>query len=87
MFVAEPHFESTLAPLAQPNQWGTRSTPEMRIQVIHRIRRRGVRALHVRAGAVGLGIGSALISGPDQPLEELAARARALREAWDEAVG
>ena len=42
---------------------------------------------YVSAGAVGLGIGSALISGPDQSLAELAARAKALREAWDAAVG
>jgi 2-dehydro-3-deoxyphosphogluconate aldolase / (4S)-4-hydroxy-2-oxoglutarate aldolase len=39
-----------------------------------------------RAGAFACGLGSALITGPDQPLSELAQRARDLRLAWDEAA-
>jgi 2-dehydro-3-deoxyphosphogluconate aldolase/(4S)-4-hydroxy-2-oxoglutarate aldolase len=40
---------------------------------------------YVRAGAVALGIGSALISGPNQSLAEIATRAKALRLAWEQA--
>lgn len=39
-----------------------------------------------RAGAVACGIGSALVSGPDQPLAELRQRAHALRQAWEAAA-
>jgi 2-dehydro-3-deoxyphosphogluconate aldolase/(4S)-4-hydroxy-2-oxoglutarate aldolase len=42
---------------------------------------------YVRAGAAAAGIGSALITGPQQPLDDLAARAHALRAAWNAAVG
>ena len=42
---------------------------------------------YVRAGAAAAGIGSALITGPQQSLDDLATRARALRSAWDAAVG
>ena len=40
---------------------------------------------YVKAGAVAAGIGSALVTGPDQDLVDLAARAKALRTAWDAA--
>ena len=40
---------------------------------------------YVKAGAAAAGIGSALITGPEQDLDDLAARARALRAAWDAA--
>ncbi len=40
---------------------------------------------YVKAGAAAAGIGSALITGPTQDLDDLAARARALRAAWDAA--
>jgi 2-dehydro-3-deoxyphosphogluconate aldolase/(4S)-4-hydroxy-2-oxoglutarate aldolase len=40
---------------------------------------------YVRAGAVAVGIGSALISGPKQSIEEISQRARALRSAWERA--
>jgi 2-dehydro-3-deoxyphosphogluconate aldolase / (4S)-4-hydroxy-2-oxoglutarate aldolase len=43
-------------------------------------------AEYIRAGAVAAGIGSALVTGPTQALDDLAARARALRAAWDAAV-
>jgi len=42
---------------------------------------------YVRAGAAAAGIGSALITSPQQSLDDLAARAQALRSAWDVAVG
>jgi len=42
---------------------------------------------YVRAGAAAAGIGSALVTGPNQSLDDLAARARALRAAWDAATG
>jgi 2-dehydro-3-deoxyphosphogluconate aldolase / (4S)-4-hydroxy-2-oxoglutarate aldolase len=42
-------------------------------------------AEYVKAGAVAAGIGSALVTGPTQNLDDLAARARALRAAWDAA--
>lgn len=42
---------------------------------------------YVRAGAAAAGIGSALITSPQQSLDDLAARAQALRSAWDAAVG
>jgi 2-dehydro-3-deoxyphosphogluconate aldolase/(4S)-4-hydroxy-2-oxoglutarate aldolase len=42
---------------------------------------------YVNAGAAAAGIGSALVTGPQQSsLDDLAARAKALRAAWDEAV-
>jgi 2-dehydro-3-deoxyphosphogluconate aldolase/(4S)-4-hydroxy-2-oxoglutarate aldolase len=41
---------------------------------------------YVQAGAAAAGIGSALVTGPSQALEDLAARAQALRAAWDRAV-
>jgi 2-dehydro-3-deoxyphosphogluconate aldolase/(4S)-4-hydroxy-2-oxoglutarate aldolase len=42
---------------------------------------------YVRAGAAAAGIGSALVTGPQQTPDDLAARARALRAAWNAAVG
>lgn len=42
---------------------------------------------YVRAGAAAAGIGSALITSPQQSLDDLAVRAQALRSAWDVAVG
>jgi 2-dehydro-3-deoxyphosphogluconate aldolase/(4S)-4-hydroxy-2-oxoglutarate aldolase len=42
-------------------------------------------AQYVKAGAVAVGIGSALISGPQQSVAEVAQRAAALRTAWDAA--
>lgn len=42
---------------------------------------------YVRAGAAAAGIGSALVTGPNQSLDDLAGRARALRTAWDAATG
>lgn len=42
---------------------------------------------YVRAGAAAAGIGSALVTGPNQSLDDLAARARALRSAWNAATG
>ena len=42
-------------------------------------------AAYVKAGAVAVGIGGALIAGPQQPLDDVAARAQALRRAWSEA--
>ena len=39
-----------------------------------------------RAGAFACGIGSALVTGPEQPLPELKQRATALREAWEAAA-
>ncbi len=41
---------------------------------------------YVAAGAVAAGIGSALVTGPTQDLNDLAVRAQALRAAWDAAV-
>jgi len=43
-------------------------------------------AEYVQAGAVAAGIGSALITNPQQSLDDLARRAQALRAAWDAAV-
>jgi 2-dehydro-3-deoxyphosphogluconate aldolase / (4S)-4-hydroxy-2-oxoglutarate aldolase len=40
---------------------------------------------YVRAGAVAVGIGSELIRGPQQSIEEITIRAAALRKAWEEA--
>ena len=40
---------------------------------------------YVRSGARAVGVGSSLISGPDQDMVEIQSRARALREAWDRA--
>lgn len=37
------------------------------------------------AGAVAVGIGSALVTGPDQSLDDLAQRGSAFRQAWDSA--
>lgn len=42
---------------------------------------------YVGVGIVAAGIGSALVTGPNQDLDDLARRAQALRKAWDEAVG
>lgn len=44
-------------------------------------------AEYVKAGAAAAGIGSALVTGPQQALDDLTARARALRTAWNAAVG
>jgi 2-keto-3-deoxy-6-phosphogluconate aldolase len=41
---------------------------------------------YIKAGIVAAGIGSALVTGPDQDLDDLAKRARALRQAWNAAV-
>jgi Entner-Doudoroff aldolase len=43
-------------------------------------------AEYVRAGAVAVGIGSALITGPHQSMDEVQSRAAQLRAAWDEAA-
>ncbi len=43
-------------------------------------------AAYVKAGIVAAGIGSALVTGPEQDLNDLARRAQALRQAWDAAV-
>jgi 2-dehydro-3-deoxyphosphogluconate aldolase / (4S)-4-hydroxy-2-oxoglutarate aldolase len=40
---------------------------------------------YIRAGAAAVGLGSALITGPDQPVDDLIKRARAIRAAWKEA--
>ena len=40
---------------------------------------------YIRAGASAVGLGSALITGPDQPMDDLIKRARAIRAAWKEA--
>ena len=40
---------------------------------------------YIRAGAAAVGLGSALITGPDQPTDDLIKRARAIRNAWKEA--
>lgn len=42
-------------------------------------------ALYAAAGAVAVGVGSSLVAGPRQSLDELAERARSLRRAWQEA--
>ncbi len=42
---------------------------------------------YVQVGIVAAGIGSALVTGPNQNLDDLAQRAQALRKAWDAAVG
>jgi 2-dehydro-3-deoxyphosphogluconate aldolase/(4S)-4-hydroxy-2-oxoglutarate aldolase len=42
---------------------------------------------YIRAGAAAVGLGSALITGPDQPMDDLITRARAIRTAWKEAKG
>lgn len=36
-----------------------------------------------QAGAVALGVGSSLVTGPDQPMADLISRARSLRQAWE----
>ena len=41
---------------------------------------------YIKAGIVAAGIGSALVTGPTQDLDDLAQRAQALRQAWDAAV-
>lgn len=38
-----------------------------------------------RAGAVAVAAGSSLVSGPDQPLDELLARSRTMKQAWENA--
>jgi 2-dehydro-3-deoxyphosphogluconate aldolase/(4S)-4-hydroxy-2-oxoglutarate aldolase len=40
---------------------------------------------YIRAGAAAVGLGSALITGPDQAMSDLITRARAIRAAWKEA--
>jgi 2-dehydro-3-deoxyphosphogluconate aldolase/(4S)-4-hydroxy-2-oxoglutarate aldolase len=40
---------------------------------------------YIRAGASAVGLGSALITGPDQSMDDLISRARAIRNAWKEA--
>lgn len=40
---------------------------------------------YIRAGASAVGLGSALVTGPDQPADDLIKRARAIRSAWKEA--
>ncbi len=40
---------------------------------------------YIRAGAAAVGLGSALITGPDQQMDDLIKRARAIRAAWKEA--
>ena len=40
---------------------------------------------YIRAGASAVGLGSALITGPDQPMDDLIKRARAILNAWKEA--
>lgn len=40
---------------------------------------------YIRAGASAVGLGSALVTGPDQPMDDLIKRARAIRAAWKEA--
>jgi 2-dehydro-3-deoxyphosphogluconate aldolase/(4S)-4-hydroxy-2-oxoglutarate aldolase len=39
-------------------------------------------AAWAKAGAAALGVGSALVTGPHQPMADLIERARALRQAW-----
>ncbi|MEZ4728030.1 MAG: bifunctional 4-hydroxy-2-oxoglutarate aldolase/2-dehydro-3-deoxy-phosphogluconate aldolase [Caldilineaceae bacterium] len=41
---------------------------------------------YIKAGIVAAGIGSALVTGPTQDLDDLANRAHALRQAWNTAV-
>ncbi len=43
-------------------------------------------ATYRKAGAVAVGIGGSLVAGPSQSLDDLAARARALRAAWEGAA-
>jgi 2-dehydro-3-deoxyphosphogluconate aldolase/(4S)-4-hydroxy-2-oxoglutarate aldolase len=38
---------------------------------------------YIKAGAAAVGLGSNLVGGASQPLDDLASRARALRAAWD----
>lgn len=40
---------------------------------------------YIRAGAAAVGLGSALVTGPDQKMDDLIRRARAIRNAWKEA--
>lgn len=40
---------------------------------------------YIRAGAAAVGLGSALITGPSQPMDDLVTRARKIRAAWQEA--
>ena len=42
---------------------------------------------YIRAGAAAVGLGSALITGPQQPATDLISRAQAIRAAWKEAKG
>ncbi|GAB4118352.1 MAG: bifunctional 4-hydroxy-2-oxoglutarate aldolase/2-dehydro-3-deoxy-phosphogluconate aldolase [Roseiflexaceae bacterium] len=41
-------------------------------------------ASYIKAGAAAVGLGSNLVAGVNQPLEDLTERARRLRAAWDE---
>lgn len=40
---------------------------------------------YINAGAVAVGLGSALVTGPDQTADNLITRARAIRDAWKKA--
>ncbi|NJN84338.1 MAG: bifunctional 4-hydroxy-2-oxoglutarate aldolase/2-dehydro-3-deoxy-phosphogluconate aldolase [Caldilineaceae bacterium] len=40
---------------------------------------------YIRAGASAVGLGSALVTGPEQPMDDLITRARRIRAAWKEA--
>ncbi len=40
---------------------------------------------YIRAGAAAVGLGSALVTGPDQQMDDLTRRARAILNAWKEA--
>lgn len=40
---------------------------------------------YIRAGAAAVGLGSALVTGADQPMDDLITRARTIRKAWQEA--
>ena len=40
-------------------------------------------AEYARAGAAAVGVGSALVTGPDQPMDDLITRARRIRKAWN----
>lgn len=42
---------------------------------------------YIRAGAAAVGLGSALVTGPDQSMDDLITRARKIRAAWKEAKG
>jgi 2-dehydro-3-deoxyphosphogluconate aldolase/(4S)-4-hydroxy-2-oxoglutarate aldolase len=42
---------------------------------------------YIRAGAAAVGLGGALVTGPNQSMDDLAARARKIRAAWKDAKG